>query len=57
MALKPKNILDAVTGVGKSAVSGVAGLGRRFRHDENDTVILTPEASAPAPAAPAAPPA
>jgi len=53
MALNPKNIIGAVTGAGKAAVSEVTGLAKRFNRGEDDTVIPTPEASAP----PAAPPA
>ena len=56
MALKPKDIIDTVTGAGRNAVSGVAGIARRFRREEDDAVIPSPEASAPAPAAPPAKP-
>ena len=44
MALNPKNIIGAVTGAGKAAVSEVTGLAKRFNRGEDDTVIPTPEA-------------
>ena len=39
MAPKPKDILDTVTSAGRSAVSEVAGIARRFRRDEDDAPV------------------
>src|SRR3954465_13778986 len=52
MALKPKDIIDTVTGVGKTAVSGVAGIAKRLRREEDDTVVATPQAAATPPSPP-----
>ena len=56
MALSPKDIIGTVTGAGKTAVSEVAGIAKRFRREEDDTLVTTPPESGPV-AAPAAPPA
>ena len=54
MALKPKDIIDAVTGAGNSVFSGIA---KRLRGGEEDATVPPParEDAAPATAAPPAP--